>query len=374
MTLDTAFDATSAVAAGDLCVLAAQPVLAHLQTFGAVPPSFASLVGDAAVRLLDTDMIIAQRPERPERPEGIASSGEPRTALCELRFDEAAQLESILAHIEQHGFADHFKPFMRCFMRMMFALFFTPQQSEKARACLAEGWQCAFLMSDAGGPSLASWRSIARSAAGKITLTVDKVWGIHAHREGMAVVAARLPGLMVPAAYLVWPDSYRTLRRSPCGEPFLDGRLQLGNVSGELEVAPDDRLKIGGPIVFNKYLTTVRPFFVRALMAHLGWLARVERVALDANALAALRFLADAAKAQTDARVYSLDHVGRALALKFASNELLASLVRAGAVHSFSDQRDLLAFSKMEGSSYRCYHELRQAFQRHGARFERSER
>ena len=49
------------------------------------------------------------------------------------------------------------------------------------------------------------------------------------------------------------------------------------------------------------------------------------------------------------------------LALKLASNELLLHLVASGAVERYADQRDLLAFTKMEGSSYRCYHELRAA-------------
>jgi hypothetical protein len=340
----------------DLPALAVRPVLARLEAFGALPAPLAALLRQGAVRLLDSDMIITQ-------PRVLAAEADmsPR-ASTELRHDESALAESVLEQIAQEGLADHFKPFMRSFIRIMFGLFFTPQQYDKACACLDSGYHFSFLMSDAGGPSLAGWRSMARNVDGQLRLTVDKVWGIEAQREGMAVVAARLPGVFFPAAYLVWPEQYRTLRRTAHGEPFLDGRLQLGNVNGEVEIGADDRLKIGGPTVFNKYLTIVRPFFVRALMAHLGWLARQGRVVLDAHAQAAMEFIAQAARAQTESHVYSFESVQRVLALKFASNELLGALVRDGAVRDFGDQRDLLAFSKMEGSSYRCYHELRTSF------------
>ena len=43
-------------------------------------------------------------------------------------------------------------------------------------------------------------------------------------------------------------------------------------------MSAEDRLKVGGPAVLKKYLTTVRPFLVRALMAHLDWLASQGRL------------------------------------------------------------------------------------------------
>ena len=112
--------------------------------------------------------------------------------------------------------------------------------------------------------------------------------------------------------------------------------------------------------MFNKYLTVVRPYFVRALMAHVGWLAETGRVELDADARAVHQFIAHAARSQTDDAHYSFGKV-RVLAIKLLSNEFLTALVRNGRVATFDDQRDLLAFSKMEGSSYRCYHELRKS-------------
>ena len=92
---------------------------------------------------------------------------------------------------------------------------------------------------------------------------------------------------------------------------------------------------------------------------HLQWLANQGRLELTPDERASRDFIAAAAHTKTLADRYESEDVHRVLALKLASNELLLHLVSRGAVASFLDQRDLLAFTKMEGSSYRCYHELR---------------
>ena len=338
----------------ELPSIAAQPVLARLARFGAAPAALTQALREACVRLMDSDMIISQSPRALDAP--TLDDG-PTTPL---QHDETALAEAVLERIPHEGLGPHLRPLMRTFIRMMFALFFNPQQRARACAELDAGAQFAFLMSDAGGPTLSSWRSIARGEPEqRIRLAVDKVWGIEAHRDAIGVVAARLHGAMVPAAYLVWPEAYRTLRRTPCGDPFLGGTLQLANVQGEVTVSAEDRLRIGGPVVFNKHLTLVRPFFVRSLMAHLEWLRAHGRVRLDAGEQVSLAYIAEAAHEQSRSRAYSFGAVQRVMALKFAANELLSGLVRRGAVRDFADQRDLLAFSKMEGSSYRCLHELR---------------
>jgi len=340
----------------DLPSLAARPVLARLARFGAPPAALTQALREACARLMDSDMIIRQSPHAADTraPDDGASTP--------LRHDESALAEEVLARIAHEGLAPNFRPLMRTFIRMMFALFFTPQQYARACRELDAGMQFAFLMSDGGGPTLSCWRTVARrESEGPVRLSVDKVWGIEAHRDAIAVVAARLQGAMIPTAYLVWPEIYRELQRTPCGDPFLGGTLQLANVRGEILVSTEDRLRMGGPIVFNKHLTLVRPFFVRALMAHLDWLAQQHRLRLDAGEQASAAYIAEAAREQTRARIYSFDAVQRVMALKFAANELLSGLVRRGAVRDFADQRDLLAFSKMEGSSYRCFHELRAA-------------
>ncbi|SMF99884.1 hypothetical protein [Burkholderia singularis] len=333
---------------------AAYPVLRHLGMLGDTPRQAVELIEAAAVRLLDSEMVIALDAALAQ---ALPDSG----ASTPLRHDEAPLTEALLERIEHEGLHALFKPFMRAFIRIMFGLFFSEDQNRRACDCIDSGHQFAFLMSDGGGPTLAAWRTLARSDASGLSLSVDKVWGIEAQRDCMAVIAARLPGVMFPAAYLVWPDEYRKLARQTFGAPFLAGHLQLANVSGTVRVFADDRLRIGGPTVFNKYLTVVRPYFVRALMAHVGWLERSARVSLDADARALHRFIAEAARSQTELEHYSFGKVQRVLAIKLLSNEFLGALVRNGAVAAFDDQRDLLAFTKMEGSSYRCYHELRKS-------------
>ncbi|VWC02560.1 hypothetical protein BLA23254_04883 [Burkholderia lata] len=336
---------------------AAYPVLRHFDTIaslGTPPRAAARLVEAAAVRLLDSEMVIALHAATPDvLPDSSASTP--------LQHDEAPLTEALLEQISREGFHHLFKPFMRAFIRIMFGLFFSDDQNRRACDCIDSGHNFAFLMSDGGGPTLAAWRTVVRSDDNGLALTVDKVWGIEAHRDCMAVVAARLPGVMFPAAYLVWPDEYRKLKRTTCGAPFLAGNLQLANVGGQVRAHAEDRLRIGGPTVFNKYLTVVRPYFVRALMAHVGWLAQTGRIEFDADARAVHQFIADAARSQTDDAHYSFGKVQRVLAIKLLSNEFLTALVRDGRVATFDDQRDLLAFSKMEGSSYRCYHELRKS-------------
>ncbi|OMZ34313.1 hypothetical protein [Burkholderia pseudomallei] len=343
--------------AADLPTLAAQPVRERLAAFGAPPAALDALLRAGATRLLDSDMIIAQ-------PRAHAAARDAERATTPLRYEQSAQTEAVLEQIAHEGLAPHFKPFMRGFSHVMSALFLTPEQDAKVQAYRAAGHHLRFLMSDGGGPALAGWRSTVRVEHGRTRLAIDKVWGIEAHRESIGLVAVRAPGAFMPAAYLVWPEQYRTLERAACGEPFLEGGLQLGNVRGEIETTPEDRLRIGGPNVFNKYLTIVRPYFVRALMAHVGWLAREGRLALSPAHESVRRFVADAARAQSRSSVYGADVVQRVLALKFAANELLGDLVRGGAVRRFDDQRDLLALSKMEGSAYRCYYEIRMGTKR----------
>ncbi|HET9622065.1 MAG TPA: hypothetical protein VFP84_11905 [Kofleriaceae bacterium] len=336
-----------------LPAIAGRPVLRYLETVAPPPRSVTALVEAGATRLLDSDMIITQ----PAAPPPAVRLGE--GAFSPLHHAETEKAEAILATIEADGLYDYFKPLMGSFVRIMFGLLFSPAQFERACVSIDSGHQFTFLSSDAGGPALAGWRTIAHAEPGGIRLAVDKVWGMEAQRECMAVVAARLPSVMFPATYVVWPEHYRTLRREAYGEPFLEGRLQLGNVKGEVLLSRDDRLKLSGPTAYSKYLTTVRPFFVRGLMAHLAWLMRRDRLALDAPSAAAHAYITEAARIQSRSERYDFDNVQRVLAIKYASNELLVDLVRRGAVRDLSDQRDLLAFSKMEGSSYHCYHALR---------------
>ncbi len=348
-TLTQGIDASPSCAS--LLHLCAQPVIHRLSIYGELPDHLIHIISRASVRLMDSDMLITQTMHNYEHAEQL---NRPSVALTQPTHE----LEHILERIQQDGLALHYRSFMQNFAHL-FSLFLTPDQYERARASIDGGGALRFLMSDAGGPTLNSWRTIAQPEGDGFKLHIDKVWGMYANLDGMAIVAARTPGSFFPSAFLVWPEQYKTLKRTLCGAPFLGDVVQLGNVKGTVQVSQDDRLKVGGPAVLNKYLTTVRPFLVRALMAHVDWLASQGRIELTQEERASRDFIAAAARAKTLSERYESEDVQRVLALKFASNELLLHLVSRSAVPSFLDQRDLLAFSKMEGSSYRCYHELR---------------
>ena len=335
--------------------LAALPVLHRLQCYGELPASLVAILARASTRLLDSNMLIRQTEQPFAAPEISPHPPVP------LEHQEHALSESILEQIRLEGLAPYYKPFMRTFARILFSLFLAPDQYDRACTCIDSGNKLRFLMSDAGGPTLGSWRTVAEPEGDGFKLHIDKVWGMYANLDGMAIIAARTPGSFFPSAFLIWPEQYTTLQRSLCGDPFLDGVVQLGNVRGEVSVAAADRLKVGGPAALNKYLTTVRPFLVRALMAQVEWLQRQGRLRLAADERAACDFIAAAARTKTQTGTYTSEDVHKVLALKLASNELLLHLVASGAVERYADQRDLLAFTKMEGSSYRCYHELRAA-------------
>ena len=99
-------------------------------------------------------------------------------------------------------------------------------------------------------------------------------------------------------------------------------------------------------------------------MHHLLWLQDQNRLTLDDDDRSAIYFMINTANWCTAQDKFSIHSVDRVLALKFTSNELLQSLVVKGAVNDINDQRDLLGFTKMEGSSYRCLFEIYSKFKR----------
>lgn len=105
-------------------------------------------------------------------------------------------------------------------------------------------------------------------------------------------------------------------------------------------------------------MTIARPWLIRALCAHIAWLSAQGRVRPDATAGATLAFLAEAAANQAANGHFDRFSEDQAMALKWIANECFLHLVSAGLVPDPKDQRDLLGFSKMEGSSYRCFLEI----------------
>ena len=102
-------------------------------------------------------------------------------------------------------------------------------------------------------------------------------------------------------------------------------------------------------------------------IAHVLWLIEQGRANASADIrdmLCALRSFARSVVDDNQMHRHAIDEV---LALKFAMNEAVLAIVKADPSMAISDQRDLLGFSKLEGSSYHCLEEIysRSAGQRH---------
>ncbi len=334
-------------------------ITSFLEASGDVPPAIETLVNNAVVRLMDSDMII----EDTFAP--MADLQAPRVAQPLASFTQTEFIDEMTEKVRDDGFGPHFHQIIGLFGSIMLGLCATDKQREQVDLWLEQGHFGHFMMTDAGGPTLSQWQSTLTPIEGdELTLAVNKKWVIEGQKLGFSMVVCQQKGRPFPMTVLLSPEKSAELQSTACGSSFLDGSLQLGDVKGETTVTKAEFLSKGGLGSVNRFLTMVRPRFVKSLMHHLLWLHDHNRVVLDDNDRACIDFILSTANwcnAQTEFSIHSVDRV---MALKFASNELLQSLVVKGAVASLNDQRDLLGFGKMEGSSYRCLLEIYSKFKR----------
>lgn len=322
----------------------------YLERHGPMPDTFKQLIAKSVLRQLDSAMIIE---------DGCL----PFPALPHINYsqplpdvDNLEKLHQIIAQIEQDGFAPHFHALISEFGHIMTILSGSDEQQNEVAEWVSQGYSATFLMTDAGGAALKDWKTVYNPETG--ILTVDKIWGIGADTLDFATIVASQPGSMIPLAFQVPPEACRHLHCSKIGMPYLEGEVQLGNCSGEIKVQPEWVMRKGGILAVKQFLSIIRPFFVRALMAHVNWLekrGRLTQTAEQKNANLFLSQLSQHIHNEWSITRYSEDEV---MALKFASNALLFDLVESNAVQATLDQRDLLSFTKMEGSSYRCFLEI----------------
>ncbi|NQY62566.1 MAG: hypothetical protein HRT38_02395 [Alteromonadaceae bacterium] len=334
-------------------------ITSFLELSGEVPPAVEHLVNDAVIRLMDSDMII----EDTFAP--MAELQEPRVAQPLETFEQTVFIDELTDKVKSDGFGPHFHQIIGLFGSIMLGLCATDEQRKQVDDWLEQGHFGHFMMTDGGGSTLAQWKSTLTTADdGQITLNVDKKWTIEGQNLGFSMVVCQKKGRPFPMTVLLSPEKSKTLQQKICGTSFLDGKLQLGDVKGEVLVNKTEFLSKGGLGSVNRFLTMVRPRFVKSLMHHLLWLQDQNRLVLDDDDHSAIDFMINMANwcnAQTKFSIHSVDRV---LALKFTSNELLQSIVVKGGVKHINDQRDLLGFTKMEGSSYRCLFEIYSKFKR----------
>jgi hypothetical protein len=334
-------------------------ITSFLELSGEVPPAIETLVNDAVVRLMDSDMII----EDTFAP--MAELQAPRVAQPLETFSQTEFIDELTDKVRTDGFGPHFHQIIGLFGSIMLGLCATDKQRELVDQWLEEGHFGHFMMTDAGGPTLSQWQTALTPADdNELKLTVNKKWVIEGQKLGFSMVVCQQKGRPFPMTVLLSPEKSAELQSTACGGSFLDGKLQLGDVTGEATVTKAEFLSKGGLGSVNRFLTLVRPRFVKSLMHHLLWLHDNNRVELDEGDRASIDFILNMVNWCNAQDKFSIHSVDRVLALKFTSNELLLSLVIKGAVPQLSDQRDLLGFGKMEGSSYRCLLEIYSKFKR----------
>ena len=334
-------------------------ITSFLALSGEVPPQVERLVNDAVIRLMDSDMII----EDTFAP--MAELQEPRVQQPLESFEQTVFIDELTDKVKSEGFGPYFHQIIGLFGSIMLGLCASDEQRQLVDEWLEQGHFGNFMMTDTGGSTLSQWKStLTTSDDGQITLNVDKKWVIEGQNVGFAMVVCQQKGRPFPMTVLLSPKKSQALQQTACGGSFLDGKLQLVDVKGESLVNKSEFLSKGGLGSVNRFLTMVRPRFVKSLMHHLLWLQDQNRLTLDDDDRSAIDFMINTANWCTAQDKFSIHSVDRVLALKFTSNELLQSLVVKGAVNDINDQRDLLGFTKMEGSSYRCLFEIYSKFKR----------
>ncbi|MCO1334747.1 hypothetical protein MO867_10390 [Microbulbifer sp. OS29] len=328
----------------------------QLSGISPVPSTLQELLERACIRLFDASMIIEDSMQElaPLRDASIKQPLE--------QFEQTFVIDQIIDSVRDEGLADNFHNMIGLFGSIMLSLTATEEQLQQVNDWVNRGIFGHFLMTDPGGPSLQSWKTDLDDTEGNLVLNVDKNHGIEAHKLGFAMVVTKQAGRPFPLTVMLPPELCSQLHQRAIGEPFLDGKLQLGNCNGSVPIRKDMLLSKGGLGSVNRFLTLVRPRFVKSLMHFVLWLngqGEAELTSIDQEHVEYLIFLCNQQVAET---VFSMHSVNRVLATKFSSNELLLDLVSTGKIKSLARQRDLLAFTKMEGSSYRCFFEIYSKF------------
>ncbi len=333
-----------------------QSISTGLAEFGELTPYMHRIIRNGVISTVDTQMII-------DHDDYYAiEQGKPLEADKQKPLSATeSEIEDLLSDFSSKGLVDgNFHTLVSHFGKLLFSYIASPEQRAEV-----DGWHeqgiaqyGGFLMADAGGPSIEQWNSIFSVEGDNLSLNVDKVWIIEGHRLDYGSISVASTQKLYPSSILVPPSEFMHLKKSKVGAPFLDGSLQLGNVSGQVTVPKSNRLTNGGLAATSVFLSKVRPRFVRSLMGHVQWLQNQGRANLSEEQLQAVKSLESIAKNYCISLIERKPSLPLALAFKFTANRILLDLVISGAVKGIMDQRDLMAFTRMEGSSYRCLFEI----------------
>lgn len=334
-------------------VLAA-PALNALRLHTPVPDAVAQLMAAAATRLADSDMVITDS----LAPFAVLPESRVKTPLPQS--DVLHAVRALIEDVRETGFGPHAAQFFGLLGAIMIDLSGAPEQVAQVRGWIDQGKRACFAMTDRGGPLATDWRSVLTTGEAP-RLTVDKVWSMNANRADFGIMIVRQGASMVLAPVLLPPEVYAAAETAQSGPAFLDGHLPLGNVKLTVDAVDSSWLmNRGGPIGSKVFLTLARPWLIQALVAHVSWLQAQGRARLDEVSASAIEFLSNAAANQSALGHFDRFSEDQAMALKWIANETWLHMVGQGLVPGQGDARDLLGFSKMEGSSYRCFFEIYQ--------------
>jgi len=333
-----------------------QALIQGLSELGEVPDYLKSLIHAGVVATVDTQMIVDDDDFH------AIELGKPLLENLKTPFTSIEEsIEITLSAISAAGLAkNNFHSLIRGFGSLLFGMIASAAQQQEVASWHESGLANfgGFLMADGGGSSIHQWSTVFAQNGETLELDVDKIWIIEGHRLDYGSIASASSQKLFPTSILVPPEQFGQLKKTKVGEPFLDGSLQLGNISGKVVVPKSNILSGGGLASTAVFLSKVRPRFVRALMAHTLWLSASGRILLRPAQIDGIRSLEVIAKRYYHSLVERKPSLPMALAIKFASNRILLDLVATGSVTDRSVGRDLMAFTRMEGSSYRCLLEI----------------
>lgn len=326
-----------------------------MSTYAKVDKELFNIIAGGCVRIIDAKMIIEDdlhlvKDERKIPP--------PEFKMPLGDLTESYAIEEVVKTIRREGLGPHILRLIGLFGSVTLKLTGTKEQQELVEKWINNRLTGCFLMTDNGGPNLKNWESIVTIENGIMKLTVNKIHGMGADSMDFSMIVAIQKGSLIPMTYLIDPERTSKLVKSPIGDAWLDGNLKLGNVKGEIIVTKEDQLRLGGLSSVNKFLTFCRPRLIKSIIAHVQYLSENKRANLKDYQLSALENMAVLTDKYLERNYFTKDSVDEVQALKFANNELMLDLVVSESVNDPKDQRDLLGFTKMEGSSYRCYYEI----------------
>jgi hypothetical protein len=331
-------------------------IVEGLSELGEVTHYLKKIIRSGVLSTLDTQMIIDDDDFH------AVEQGKIIPVEARIPFTETEKrIEQTLTSILENGLPNNnFHTLVRDFGGILFGMIASDAQQAEVTSWHEQGIAQfgGFLMADGGGSSIQQWNTILAKNGEMLDIDIDKVWIIEGHRLDYGSIVAASTQKLYPTTILVPPEEFGKLSKTVNGMPFLDGSLQLGNVSGKVTVPKSYMLTGGGLASTSIFLARIRPRFVRGLMAHVQWLHANKKIDPSSEQIDGIRALEAIAKRYCYSLLERKPSLPIALALKFVSNRILIDLVASETVEDPLIQRDLMAFTRMEGSSYRCLFEI----------------